>query len=396
VILVGLWLSVIWGYLIRGRDRPVWVWPGVVAVLLYIALTAFEMLMATDITYGFHAFRNVAWYMLAFLLVGYGLWQPGTRRLIFKGVILVALLVGAYASFRLAVGPAAQEYTLASAADITNFLNGELRLVGSFPSGKALACWSAIMLSFCLAAALGTEGRWRLLSAVACAGCAVGLLGSQVRSAFVGVVVGVALVFLLFQFARGIQGLHLGVTTAALLAVALVGIGVFSFTGGQSEGSTQRYTLILTPTRDPAFQSRLVRWRTVLADIDRHPFGQGLGTAGRIQRERGRFTNISAIDIDNSYLGIAFEQGLGVLVLFLAATLMLLFGLARRALATPVRERAVVAIGACGALATYLAILPTGSYIEGFNTLAVWMIVGLGVSQFAFPEPPGASVTTTA
>jgi O-antigen ligase len=235
------------------------------------------------------------------------------------------------------------------------------------------------------------KGRWRVIAAIACAGCTVGLLGSEVRSPLIGVVVGVGLVFLLFQLARAIPGLHLGVTATAALAAVLVGVGVFSFTGGSSEGSKNRYTLILTPTRDPAFQARLLRWRTVLVDIDSHPFGQGLGTASRIQRQRARFANNASISIDNSYLQLAFEQGLGVMVLFVVACLLMLWGLARRALATAVRERAAVAIGACGALAAYLAVLPSGPFIEGFNTLAVWMLVGLGVAQFAFPDEPGTS-----
>src|SRR3954454_14549659 len=269
--------------------------------------------------------------MLTFILVGYGLWQPGTRRLIVRGVILVALLAGAYATFRLFVGPDPREQALASAADSTNYLNGKFRLVGSFLGGKPLAAWCAVMIPFCLAIGLSVTGRWRILAALACAGCTVGLLGSSVRSPPIGVVGGVALVFVLFQLTRGIPGLHLGVTSIALMAAVLVGVGIFSFTGGSSEGSKSRYTLILTPTRDPAFQARLVRWRTVLVDIDKHPFGQGLGTAGRVQRSRGRFANISAINIDNSYLQIAFEQGLGVAILFLAAALVMLFGLARRA-----------------------------------------------------------------
>ena len=385
-VLAGLWISAIWCYLVRGRDRAIWLWPGVVAVVLYIFLTACEILTAPSINFGFYAFRGTAWYMLAFLLVGYGLWKPETRGIVAKGVVVIAAAAGAYATFRLFAGPAGREQALASSADPTNYLNGQFRLVGSFLGGKALATWCSIMIPFCLAIGLSLKGRWRLLAAIACAGLAVGLLGSEVRSSLIGVVVGVGLVFLLFQLARAFPGLHLGVTATALLAAALVGVGVYSFTGGSSEGSQERYTLILTPTRDPAFQARLLRWRTVLADIDRHPFGQGLGTASRIHRQRGRFTSVANLNIDNSYLQIAFEQGLAVMVLFIVSALMMLFGLARRAVATVVRERAAIAIGACGGLAAYLAVLPTGSYVEGFNTLAVWTLVGLGVGQFAFPD----------
>ena len=387
-LLVGLWLSTIWIYLLRGRDRPVWVWPGIVGVTFYIALSAFEIVTASSIANGFYAFRGVAWHMLPFLLVGYAWWRPGTRALIAKAVLAIACLVGLYACFRYVVGPAAEEVVV-SRSDRTNRLEGKLRLIGSFPSGKALAAWCAILVPFAVAQALAMrDTRWRLVAVLAASACSFALLGTSVRTGVIGVVTGVALVILLFQASRAFPGPQLGITVTAILATLVVGAGVFAFTAGKSESSTDRYTVILTPSQDPAFQSRLVRWRTVLAEIDRHPFGLGLGTSGRVQRERGRFANISSYDVDNSYLQIAYEQGLAVMVLFIVATLSLLVGLARRAIATANRQAAGIAIGACGALWSYLTVLPTGSYLEGLGTLAVWTIVGLGIGYFSGAEEP--------
>jgi hypothetical protein len=391
-LLVGLWLGLLWSHLIRGRRPAARIWPGVIAPLAFVAVTACQMASAETLANGLHAFRGTAWYMLAFLLVGYAVRRPATRERIAKGVLLVAAGVGLYATYRLAVGhPASREYFQSAAADPTNFLDGELRLVGSFLSAKALALWCAVTIPFCLAVGLSRRGRWRIVAAVACAACTAGLFGTEVRTGGIALAGGLLVVFLLYQLARAYPGLHLGVTVTALIGAALVAVTIFSFTGGGSESSRDRYLMVLQPTHDAAFQARLLRWRTVLGDIDRHPLGQGLGSAGRVQRQRGRFANISSYDIDNSYLQIAYEQGLGAMLLFAAGALALLVSLARRAALTRDRGRAGVAIGACGALAAYLLMLPTGSYIEGLGTLAAWMLVGLGVGQFAYDDETPAS-----
>ena len=384
-LLLGLWLSMLWTYLLKGRDRPVWLWPGVVAVAFYAALSAASIVTAQDLTSGLLAFRTTSWLVLAFLLVGYAWWRPGTREVIAKAALATAAFVGSYACFRYAVGPAAEEVVVAR-SDRTNILDGQLRLIGSFLSAKALAAWCAVAVPFVVAMALSIRGRWRFVGVLAAVTCSIALVATEVRTGVVGLVTGVALVILLFQASRAFPGPQLGITATAILGALVIGAGLFAFTAGRSDTATDRYAAILEPSRDAAFQARLVRWRTVLADIDQRPFGHGIGTSGRIQRERGRFTNISAFDVDNSYLQIAFEQGLAVMGLFIAASLALLFGLARRAIRTTSRQAAGIAIGASGALWSYLTILPTGSYIEGLGSVAVWVLVGLGVGQFSGAE----------
>ena len=147
--------------------------------------------------------------------------------------------------------------------------------------------------------------------------------------------------------------------------------------------------MILTPNRDAAYQTRLSKWTTALEDIDRNPFGGGLGTAGRLYREQGRFQTISSIDVDNSYLKVALEQGFAVMLLFGAGLALLLVGIARRAWLTVDRSRATVGIGAAAALASYMVMLNSAVYIEGLTAMAAWTVVGLGVAQFAtLPSSP--------
>jgi hypothetical protein len=375
LILAGLWFGVIWTYLLKGRKRPLRVWPGVAAAALYLVVTALQIFTAGGIWGGVSSFRTSAWYMTAFLLIGYAGWQPKTYKRIAYGVVAVAALVGAYATLRWVIGPTPTERSLALQQPV-NFVDGELRLFGSFWSGHQLGAWCSVALPFCLACALAFRGRWRAIAVGACLVLTIGLLGSEARTAMVAVVFGLATAFVLYQSARAFRGLHLGATAAALIAAVAVGLVVFSWTAGTSERDTERYTVVLTPSRDPAFRERLLRWRDAFEEIDRHPFGAGLGTA-------------SPKSVDNSYLHIALDQGLLIMALFIAAMLLLLVGLARLAILTLDRHKAGLSIGACGALAAYLVLLTSGGYIEGLIAIAAWVIVGLGVAQFAWLERDG-------
>jgi len=141
--------------------------------------------------------------------------------------------------------------------------------------------------------------------------------------------------------------------------------------------------VILSPGRDEAYQTRLTKWSAALDDIDRNPFGGGLGTAGQVQREQGRFANIGSIGVDNSYLKVALEQGFAVMIVFAASLVLLLIGIGRRAWVTADRSQATLGIGAAATLASYLVLLNSALYIEGLTAMAAWTVVGLGVAQFA-------------
>jgi O-antigen ligase len=258
-----------------------------------------------------------------------------------------------------------------------------------------LAAWTSTVIPFCFAMALTLSGRWRTLAFAACGLCLAGLVGSQVRAGIAGVVIGLGVVLVLYQFSRGFSGLHLGATALAVLAVVAAGAVILS-----NPAQRHRYQNILKPGQDQAFVERTYKWNEAVTDIARHPYGHGLGTAGTTQVHLGRFSTLGTYDIDNSYLKIALDQGIAVTILYASALLMLLGGLARRALLTTAPERAGPAIGACGALASFIVIIFTAVYIEGLTALALWVIVGLGVAQFASTrageegnphEPPGTA-----
>jgi hypothetical protein len=385
VVLGGLWISALWR-LVMGRRPSWWVPPAIVAVVLYLCLTAGEIAFAASGKIGVQSFRASAWYLAAGVLVAYAPWSAQTRRRIVNGVLLVMVAVGAYAAYRWLVGAAPQEAQLAKQASYTNTLGGELGLVGSFTSRHELGAWTTVAVPFALIMALTLRDRWRYVAALAAALCAFALIASETRAALVAVIPALALMLVLYQFSRGFPGLHLGATAVA--AVAVLGVGVLQFSGatGGDTRAKSHFGLILTPTQDPAFKRREYKWNTALADVAKHPMGQGLGTAGRVQRQYGRFMNVASYDVDNSYLKIALEQGLWVMVFFGVALAALLFSLARRALLVRDRERAGVAIGGAAALLGMAILMFFAVHIEGLPALFAWLLVGLGVGAVAQPD----------
>jgi uncharacterized membrane protein YoaK (UPF0700 family) len=382
LILGGLWVATLW-HLVRHRRPQWWVPPAVVAVVAYLALTAVQIAFASSAPIGLQSFRASAWYLAAGVLVAYAPWSHATRRRIVNGVLLVCLGVGTYAVSRWLFGAAPQEANLAKQVSYTNTLDGELGLVGSLTSRHELGGWTGLAVPFCFAMTLTLRDRWRLVAVAAATACMFALLASETRAALVSVIPALVLVLLLYQFSRGFPGLHLGATAVA--AIAIVGIGVFQFSGatGDSTRAKSHFELILTPSQDPAYRRRVYKWDTALADIARHPMGQGLGTAGRVQQQHGRFANVASINVDSSYLKIAYEQGTWVMVFVIATLVALLASLIRRALVTPDRERAGIAIAGAAALLCMGLLMVFGTYIEGLPALLAWLLVGLGIGAVA-------------
>jgi hypothetical protein len=162
----------------------------------------------------------------------------------------------------------------------------------------------------------------------------------------------------------------------------------------------QRYQNILDPTQDKSFQERLFKWDNALADIANKPFGRGMGTAG-VDQGGLRFRGLASDNVDNAYLEIAYEQGFAVMIFFGVAMIVLLAGLARRAVWIPHAEPASVAIGAAGSLGAFMVTLFAGQYLHALVAVGLWVIVGLGLASFttvreeAGPQkddeqPPGA------
>lgn len=394
LLLAGLWLGAIWGWVMSGRRRPAWVWPGIALLGFYLLLTAFEVLAADTLTMGFQSFRASAWYMAAALLVAYAPWSDAARARLLRGALLAIALIAGYAVMRWAVGPAGAERTQAEGV-ANNFLDGELRPVGSFVSTKQMAAWMAVAIPFAAGVAIAGRGRLRLIAAAALALAVLAMFAADVRAGPAAAVPGVVAVLLLYQLSQAFRGRRGPALPVAVALCIVLGGGAFALTLGGDNASQQRYGAILHPEQDSSYQARLFKWRTAIGDIERAPFGRGLGTSGDVQKRYGRFTNIGSIDVDNSYLKIAYEQGFFVMGLFAAALALLLVGLSRRAVVTLDPARAGPALAACGVLVAMAVLFGIGTYVEGLQVLGGWLLVGLGLSQFtgAVGDPGGGQAS---
>jgi hypothetical protein len=389
IALGGLWLGAIWKYAVTGREHALRLWPAVAGVGLYLIVTALQVFTASSLTVGINAFRASAWYVAAALLLAYGPWSPRTLQRVGRGLVVVALVVGAYAVFRQIVGAAETELRNASEVRI----EGEESLIGSFPSRGALGLWCGIAIPFLMAFALGARGRWRLFAIGAGIMCTVGLLGSQVRAGILAVAVATVVVAVLYQLARAFPELRVGGTLALFAGAVLIGGAVFTFTVGGSQLFTERYERIGDPSSDQAVQKRVDRWKIAMEEIERHPFGKGLGTAGRTARG-GRFerSGETVINPDNAFLQVGIQQGIAPAVIFGVSLLALVLALGRHAITTRDRGKGLVGIGAAGALVSFMLYLCTAGYAEGLPALFGWIIVGVGLGQFvrAGPAPSSA------
>jgi hypothetical protein len=381
LLLAGMWLAAIWGWTVSGRQRPVWMWPGVALLAVYVLLSAAEILTAASATAGLQSFRASIWYLAAVLLVAYAPWGEGARARALRLVTLAIALIGGYATLRWAIGPAPQEREQAERI-LNNFLDKTLRPVGSFSTSKELAAWMAMTVPFAAGIAITSRGRMRLVATAALALSVVGMLAADVRAGPGAAVPGVAVVLLVYSLSQAFRGRRGPTIALAVAATVLGGAGAFALTLGDNNDSGRRYQAILDPASDASYQARLIKWRTAIADIDSKPLGHGLGTTGRVEKRYGEFRNIGSIDVDNSYLKIAYEQGFMVLALFALAMGLLLVGLARRAIVSLDPARAGPAIAACGTLTAMLVIFYVGDYVEGLPALGGWLLVGFGVSQF--------------
>jgi hypothetical protein len=318
------------------------------------------------------------------LLIAFSPWTVDTRRRMVRGAIVVGAAVGGYATLRWAIGPAGAEEELAAAIP-NNFLDGDLRPVGSFVTTKELSAWTATMMPFALTFAFTERGHWRLMALAAFCLCAMGMLASDVRAGPAAAAPAVVVVVLLYQCSQAYRGRRGPTAMIVVLIMACAGAGAFTITLADKRDTKNRYENILHPERDESYQARLVKWRAALDDIDEVPFGYGLGTAGRSQERYGTTNNIGSYNLDNSYLKVAYEQGFVVMVLLVAIFLGLFAMLATGAVSLSDPARAGPAIAAAGTLVTMLALFYIGLYIEGLPALAGWILVGLGAGQLTRP-----------
>ena len=384
LLILGLWTGVL-GRLVFGRRslalRPT---PGPLLLCAFFAMTAGAFLATEPLSAGIAALRQAPLYLSMVLLLAFGAFRRRTLDGLARAMAGVSLAVAAYASLRWAIGPAAAEESLIPDAFSRQYnqlaVTGEDKVRGSLPNGHLLGLWMACTIPFLVATGIAWRGGWRLVSIAALPFSAIALLGSGQRAAAVAVAAGALTVVLVHLVARGFRGPRLGVALGAVAALVAIGVVAYPSVLDDPE-QRKRYENILTPGRDGPFQERLHKWRETLAVVDEEPFGRGLG-AGNAQAGR-RFADIASINIDNSYLMIAYDQGLLVMAFFVVTLIVLLAELIRYAVWTRGPNSSAMATAGAGTLVALLIDLMSANYITGRPVTAGWLIVGLGVAQYA-------------
>jgi O-antigen ligase len=384
VLLICLWIGVIGLYAIGNRRRAIRLWPGLLGVTVFVAISAVSMLLSTDVGVTFDSFRQLHWYMLIVPLVAFAPWPALTFERVAKGVVLGSLIIAAFSAFRYATGSSASE--IAAARTVSTLPSStELRFFGSFLSAQELGAWCAVVIPFATALALAWRGGWRWSAAALTALCAVDMLASHIRTGVAAGVLGLAVVLLLFIVARAFpSGRRVATGLIATAVVVVVGAGAIALTGAakSTNESTSSISALLHPNEDRNYEIRKERWDVAWSSVTDEPFGHGLGTTGIVAQRHGALP-IGPTPLDSSYLKVGIEQGIVGMVLYIAVLVILLASLCRYALTTLDRQRATFAIGAAGTLATMMILFYGSLYAEQPSVVVSgWMIVGLGCAGF--------------
>ncbi len=387
LLLLGLWGAVGWNWAFNRSERLPIV-PSLVALGLFIALSAVEILAADNLQAAVQAFRGQFWYLAVVVLIALAPWTLATRQRMLRSAVVAGLVVGGYATLRWQIGPAGAEQELGATSG-NNFVDGELGVIGSFATRKELAFWTAILIPFLFGLGLAWRGRWRMVALAGAAACVVAMLASDVRAGIAAAGPGVLLVVGALPARAGVPRAPRADGLFVVLGAAAIAVGAFSVTLGGKEDVQDRYGNILAPNRDASYQARIVKWRQALDDIDTAPFGHGLGSAGRAQKRYGTASTVVNVDVDNSYLTVAYQQGFVAVLILAGIFLMLLLSLVRAAVFTTDSSVAAPALAGAGTLASMLIIFYVGEYIEGLPVLAGWILVGLGMAHCHAREDTG-------
>jgi hypothetical protein len=394
-ILGGLWIGVVGSMLLGGRRVPIRATPGAVMIGAFLVMTLGAVIVAQNHEVALRSFRFCGWHLSALLLVGFGAFSDETLerlRRIFTGVIL---LVSAYAAYRWALGhPSSKEASLLPNAQAYQYdkVGSERKLIGSFPDGFELGLWTACTIPFLIAMLVAGRGLVRLASLVALPMAAIAMFGSNHRTAAAAAVAGGVVIVAVHLLSRGFQGPRLGIALATVVIAMTSAVVLYPKVIDNPEKQS-RYELLLTPSEDPSFNERLQKWRNALNDVKDEPFGLGLGT-GDSAAIGQRFISPGGDEIDSSYIKIAYEQGLIVMVFFITALLVLLVELLRHALWTRAPGPAALTTAAAGTLVSMMVIFVAAIHIDRLASTTGWMIVGLGLAQCVRTRATGSRPPT--
>lgn len=294
------------------------------------------------------------------LFIGYSDWRDG-RPVVERILLVLVPLAALYAIWQyfLPVLPAWDELWLRTVqlASVGTKENGDFRAFGPLNSPATLAAVSAVLVA--MVVMRDRIDPWRI-AAGGLAGVALAL--TFVRSAWIGLVLGLLLAVLV---ARGIGGLRL----AALAAV----VGLLFATVGSETGATgavvDRASTLTDVESDVSFQERFETLVETVPEAVTAPLGHGLGSAGQASQLAGQ-QNFDVID--NGYVMILYQTGLVGFLLTLGPVGYVVWMAMTRF--TPDQRRRALPLLA--GLLTLAVMLASGDVLYGITGVLVWYCVG--------------------
>jgi hypothetical protein len=390
LLLAALWISIVGRILFGRRTLPIRLSPALFLLGAYMALTIVLVFATSPLSQGIRGFRLSTFHLSALIVIGYGAFQARTLKGLARAVAVICLFVGAYATLRWVIGPSAKERAVNQSSDFFRIYNqttgGDAKVQGSLPNGQQLGVWMSCAIPFLVAMALAWRGRFQIVVLAALPVSLIGLLGSGQRTAIAAVIAGCLTILVVHIVSRGFPGPRLGVALATAVALIAAATVVYPAVVNNPD-KRQRYANLLTPGEDLPFQERLFKWRQVLSDLKGHPFGFGIGTGDAAAIPR-RFVDQANYNIDNSYLMLAWDQGLIMMGFFIVTLLVLLVELLRHAVWTRGPSAAAFATAAAGTLVSMLVEMMGSTHIDSPAIIAGWVIVGLGVAQYGSRRAP--------
>jgi hypothetical protein len=194
----------------------------------------------------------------------------------------------------------------------------------------------------------------------------LGMLSAFVRAAFLGLAAG--LLYLGFRRYR------------ILLAFIPLAVVAFLAVGGPTSAA------LLSSS---SFQQRTSGWQANLQQIEAHPLGVGIGSAGAVAERLATGGN-GRYQPDNYYFKTLYELGVLGLWMFVLLLLGIFSSTHRGAARIRAPDRALVD-GIAAFILASMAAATVDSYFEIFPLdLLFWLLVAVAATMIALPRQPGA------
>jgi len=286
--------------------------------------------------------------------------EDGLAASLRRALLVAAPLLASYGLYQYFVGLPAWDAAWLQSVTFTSVGSpeeGRVRIFATLNSPGLLGVVLAVALLLLL-------GRRRLgpLALVAMALVGVGLALTYVRSAWLGLLLG------LLGLALASRGRALPRLVPFALALALAWVALAT-AGGTSAALLERAGSFGDLGADTSLQARQATPLELLPELARLPFGHGLGTAG----EASRLSDSAALPAsDNGYLALAYQLGLPGALLVTGAFVVPIVLVLRAAVTK--RARALAAPAAV--LVAFLGLMAAGDQLYGLAGVILWYLIG--------------------